>query len=600
MKTKYVSVFWNTIKGYRLKYLGYLGILLLSVIFSTFSTFVLKILIDILQYSDKVSYFNNVNDPLSLFFINHIFGGYDFLSSNLWIFSILIIGFAIAVGLLNLSRLVLSAFIKTAIAKNLQLRIFNHLERLDYSYIKGLRNGDIIQTCTTDEQALSQFYTQDLHTFFYTIFVVTINFSVLCSISYKVALVGICILPLLFIYSFFIIKKVHKYYRISDDSEGMLTAKIEESLSSIRLVKAYNNENFEINDFDKYLNDYKSKYLRYRKLSAFFISSSDIIMFSQVLVATAYAIYLCAMGEITTATVFISFTYISQIIWPVRDLATKFANLAKIMASIDRIKLIMEEPLEDIDSGLKPKIIGEIEFKDVSFRFPDDENNVLNNLNFKVKPGQTVAIIGKTGSGKSTLSYLLTRLYDNQEGEILLDGINIKDISKSHLRKNISLCLQEPFLFSKTIKENIKITDNNIDDDQIIESCEIAKIHDSILEFNNQYDTQIGEKGVTLSGGQKQRVAIARALVNKTPLLIFDDSLSAVDTKTDIEIRSALKARMKDTTTFIITHRVATAKDADLIIVLEDNTISEMGTYDELINKEGLFSRINTIQTRMK
>lgn len=599
MKSKYFYIFYKTINGYKLKYLGYLGILLCSVIFSTFSTFALKILIDILQYPTYELYTSNVYDPLSKFFLN-ILGGYDFLSNNLWIFSILIIGFAIAVGLFNLSRLVLSAFIKTAISKNLELTLFNHLERLDYSYIKGLRNGDIIQTCTTDEQALSQFYTQDLHTFFYTIFVVTINFAVLASISWKIAVVGVCILPILFIYSYFIIKKVRKLYRISDDSEGLLTAKIEESISSIRLVKAYNNENYELNDFDKYLSDYKGKYLKYRKFSAFFISSSDIIMFSQVLIATAYAIYLCALGEVTTATVVISFSYISQIIWPVRDLASKFANLAKIMASIDRIKLIIEEPMEDIDNGLKPNIKGEITFKNVSFKFPDDDKEVLKNLNFTAKPGQTVAIIGKTGSGKSTLSYLLTRLYDYQEGDILLDGISIKDISKSHLRKNVSLCLQEPFLFSKTIKDNIKITSNDINDDQIIESCQIAKIHESINEFNDGYETLVGEKGVTLSGGQKQRVAIARALVNKTPILIFDDSLSAVDTKTDIEIRSALKSRMKDTTTFIITHRVATAKDADLIIVLENNTISEMGTYDELINKDGLFSRINHIQTRMK
>ena len=195
---------------------------------------------------------------------------------------------------------------------------------------------------------------------------------------------------------------------------------------------------------------------------------------------------------------------------------------------------------------------------------------------------------------------LLTRLYDLTSGEILIDGINIKDISKKYLRQNISLVLQEPFLFSKSVISNIKITNERLSKEEVINATKIAAIHENILALEKGYHTQVGEKGVSLSGGQKQRVAIARSLVNKTPILIFDDSLSAVDTETDIKIRSQLKARMKDTTTFIITHRVATAKDADVIIVLENNTISEIGNYQQLINQDGLFKRINDIQSKME
>ena len=208
--------------------------------------------------------------------------------------------------------------------------------------------------------------------------------------------------------------------------------------------------------------------------------------------------------------------------------------------------------------------------------------------------------MGKTGSGKSTLMLLLTRLYDIESGEILLDGVNINQIQKKYLRENVSLILQEPFLFSKSIINNLKIKNEKLTSEEITTATKIAHIHDSILNLDKGYDTEVGEKGVQLSGGQKQRVVIARSLTKNSPILIFDDSLSAVDTETDIEIRTSLKEKMKDVTTFIITHRVATAKDSDLIIVLEDSKISEIGTYDQLLNKDGLFKRINDIQTKME
>ncbi|MFA6855518.1 MAG: ABC transporter ATP-binding protein, partial [Bacilli bacterium] len=256
-------------------------------------------------------------------------------------------------------------------------------------------------------------------------------------------------------------------------------------------------------------------------------------------------------------------------------------------------------PIEDIDSGETPEIHGHIVFKDAKFHYEDDDEAVIHDFNLDISPGETIAIMGKTGSGKSTLAHILSRLYEYTEGSITIDGVELKNIQKKHLRSHIATVLQEPFLFSRTILNNLKIANKKATENEIIRATSIADIHQTIVGFEKGYDTPVGEKGVTLSGGQKQRLAIARTIINEVPILIFDDSLSAVDTETDINIRSALKKRAQNTTTLIITHRVSTAKDANRIIVLEDGRISQIGNHDELINQDGLYRRIYDIQTRI-
>lgn len=599
-KTKrYFQIVSQLLNGFKAKYFLNIFLLFCGVFFYIISTFMNKVLIDCLQYQTSGDFFLNVKDPLTLLFTN-LFGGYDFLHQNLWIFSIIAIALALAMACFTVSRIILRSFIMTGISRQTQMNLFEHIEHLPYSTLKSLKNGDIIQTCTRDEQTVRKFIVGEVQNFFHTIFLVVFSFIILYIISRKMAVVSVIVIPILFIYSYFMIKIVRKRYRITDDSEAEMTSKIEENLAAVRLVKAFNNEKYEIDDFENYITDYKHKFIEWRKASSFFFSSSDILVFGQIALSVAVGIYLASIGDVTASTVVIAFTYVTNIVWPIRDLATNMSNLAQVLAALDRMILLFDSPLEDIDNGETPIITGNIEFKNVSFNFPDDlEKSVLKNINLSIKAGQTVAIMGKTGSGKSTLAYLITRLYEPTSGSILIDGRPLSSIQKHHLRKNISMVLQEPFLFSKSILSNIDIAKNNFAIDEIYTAAKIARVHDNILTFKNGYDTQIGEKGVTLSGGQKQRVAIARSIVSNSPILIFDDSLSAVDTQTDMEIRSALKNKMKNSTTLIITHRIATAKDADLIVVLENNTISEIGTYDELINKEGLFKRIADIQTRM-
>jgi ATP-binding cassette subfamily B protein len=588
---KYFKILWDLTAGHRKAYLFSFLFQAVIVIIMLSSTFMTKILVDTILMEAPTG-------PIDTF-LTTLLGGQAFLADRLWIFSIIIFGFGLSRGLLFFFRMYLRGVVETNIGRELQLKLFYHIERLPYPALKKSKSGDIIQTCTRDQETIINFLTRQLFGINYTLVIVVVSFTILMTLSWKMALVTIAILPLMFVYSFLLIKRVRVLYRKTEDSDGLVSAKIEETLSGIRLVKAYNNEKYEIDDFAKHLDDYRTKFIKWRKLSSFFFSSSDIFVFGQIVVTTLFGLYLALQGEISVGTLIVAFEFVSMIVWPVRDVAMTLSNLARAMAAMDRVNEILHQPLEDIESGLRPDIKGAIDIKDMSFHYDDGDETILEKISLSVRAGETVAIMGKTGSGKSTLSHLLTRLYDYTSGSIKIDGVELKSISKEHIRREIATVLQEPFLFSKTIINNLKIANRKASLEEIYRAAQIADIHQNILSFKEGYETKVGEKGVTLSGGQKQRLAIARTIINQAPILVFDDSLSAVDTETDIHIRTALKNRQSNTTTLIITHRVATAKDADRIVVLEDGHIAQLGTHEQLLNTEGLYRRIYDIQTRM-
>jgi len=588
---KYLKIMFAMTKGHRFRYFVSFFILFFAVLLQLISTFMSKILVDTLNYNPPTGLIDTT--------MTNLFGGQTFLRTNLWVFSFIIIGIGIARALINVSRNILRASVDTGIATDMQLKLFYHIERLPYPFLKKSKSGDIIQTCTRDEEVLRRFVIREVMSMVYTFYIVTLSFFILLTLSWKLAVSCIIILPPMFVYSYFIIKQVRIRYRKTDDSDGVMCAKIEENLSAVRVVKAYNNEKFEIENFEESLKDYEKKFIHWRKLSSFFFSSSDVFVFGQIVLTTLFGLYLAVLGEISIGTTVVAFSFVSMIVWPVRDVAMTLSNLARAVVSMDRINLILNEPLEDIESGVRPEIKGHIQIEHMSFHYDDGDEVVLKDISLDVKAGETIAIMGKTGSGKSTLSHLLTRLYDYTEGSIKIDGTELKTIAKEHIRREIATVLQEPFLFSKTIINNLRVANKDATEEEIIRAAKIADIHNNILSFKEGYNTPVGEKGITLSGGQKQRLAIARTIINNAPILVFDDSLSAVDTETDIHIRSALKARQANTTTLIITHRVATAKDADRIIVLEDGHISQEGTHDELVKQDGLYKRIYDIQTRM-
>lgn len=588
---KYFKILFKFTKGYRVLYLTSFVILFFALSFLLLSTFMTKVLIDTLQNIPP-------SGPVDTFLTN-ILGGQPFLRDNLWLFSVIILGLGFSRALMFFSRLIMRGLMDVNIGRDIQLDLFYHIERLPYSFIKKNKSGDLIQTSTRDLDIVRRFLVRQINSIVYTIFLTSIAFALLMSISWQIAVSSTIVLPVMFLYSYFLIRKVKKLFKVTEDSDGLVSAKIEEVLSGIRLVKAYNNENFEINDFDEHLQDYRKKFIKWRLATSFFFSSTDIMVFGQIAFTSLFGLYLTLSGVIGLGTLVIALQFVTMVVWPVRDVAMTLSNLAQAIASIDRLNVILNQPLEDIESGVRPDIKGEITFENMSFNYDDSDEVVLKNISFTVKPGETIAIMGKTGSGKSTLSHLLTRLYDYSSGSIKIDGYELNTIAKEHIRRQIATVLQEPFLFSKTIINNLKIANRNATIEDIQKAAQIADIHQSIVNFKDGYDTKVGEKGVTLSGGQKQRLVIARTIISKAPILVFDDSLSAVDTETDINIRSALKQRQEQSSTLIITHRVATAKDADKIIVLEQGRIVQMGNHEQLIKEDGLYRRIYDIQTRM-
>ncbi len=588
---KNFNLLWNYMNNNKIKYLLSIIATGLAVAFSLTIPLILQVVIDYILVGKEVE--GNI-------FVERLFGflgGSSYLIDNLWICGILIILITVVQGVFLYYKGKLSAEASEDVAKNLREKLYDHIQHLDYAYHKNADTGDLIQRSTSDVETIRRFLSVQMVEVGRAIFMVGISLYVMLNLNVQLTMIAMVTTPFIFIFSFIYFKIIQKSFKISDESEAELSTVIQENLNGVRVVKAFGREKFEIEKFKEKNLQYKKKTYKVIMNLAYYWSISDFMTITQIALVVVASIYYTNLGVITLGTAVVFINYIFRIIWPIKQLGRILADLGKALVSSERIQEILDEEREEEKSGeIKPEIKGSIEFKNVSFEYPDDETHkVLKNVSFNVDKGETVAIVGKTGSGKSSLVHLLPRLYDIKKGEIVIDGHNINTIEKKWLRKNVGIVLQEPFLYSTTIQKNISFQNENNPKD-IYEAARIASVHHVVKEFDQGYDTLIGEKGVTLSGGQKQRIAIARTIINNYPILIFDDSLSAVDTETDIAIRKALRERKKDVTTFIISHRISSIYDADKIIVLEKGQIKEMGKHDDLINKEGIYKRIYDIQ----
>jgi ATP-binding cassette subfamily B protein len=401
-------------------------------------------------------------------------------------------------------------------------------------------------------------------------------------------------LPFLSAFAYWVSGYINDYSRIIQEQYSTIAGRAQESFSSIRLIKAYNRENYEQHRFEQESESYRKKKLRLDMVESLFHPTLNLLIGLSVVIVVWKAGQLVIEGQLTVGNILEYIVYVAYLTWPVASLGYTVNRFQQSMASWKRIDEVLTEEIGIADKSHTDEDIetiqGSIEFRAVSFKYPGAQEYALHDLNLKVEAGQNAAIVGRTGSGKTTLVELIPRLFDTTEGEILIDGKNIKTIPLRVLRKNIGLVPQDTFLFSDTIAENIAFGTRGATQQQIETAAEKAQVKDNILDFEKKFETMLGERGITLSGGQKQRTAIARALIRDPKIVILDDSLSAVDTKTEEAILQHLRNELKGRTTLMISHRISTIKDADIIYFIENGTVVEQGTHKELIDNEGRYS----------
>lgn len=483
-------------------------------------------------------------------------------------------------------------------AELLRNRLYRSLQYASYDYHVKTESGDLIQRCTSDVETVRTFFALQLTEIGRALFIFTITSFIMYRLNVRMMLISVSLMPIIFIFSFYFFKRVRSKFQEVDEAEGSLSNVIQENLTGIRVVRAFARQQFEIEKYDEKNSAFRDRIYELLRLLAAYWSISEWTCMMQIALVVIVGGAMTANGTLTLGVYIAFIAYIERILWPVRQMGRILTDMGKMFVARDRIGAVLESDKEfrEDEEGLASPISGKIEFQQVSFAY-DEHSGVLDEISFTVEPGETVAILGPTGSGKSSLVHLLAGLYDPTGGQILIDGIPIEKYSKKSLRNQVGLVLQEPFLFNKSVRDNIALAEKEASDELVQEIADVAAVHSVIMKFDQKYETEVGEGGVTLSGGQRQRIAIARILIKDPPILIFDDSLSAVDTITDEEIREALKKRNKRATTFIISHRITSLSQADKILVIEHGKISEMGTHEELISQGGLYRRIWDIQS---
>lgn len=475
--------------------------------------------------------------------------------------------------------------------------LFDHIQRLPYAWHNSHQTGDIIQRCTMDVDLIRNFVSDQLMECIRIVLLIVVSLGLMFAMNVQLSLLVMAFIPVVFVTSFVFFGIVGKKFQQADETEGELTALVQENLTGVRVVRAFGRERFEIDRFNKKNEEFTGMWVRLGKVMGVNWGLGDFFAGLQVCVIIVAGAFLVERGQLTAGE-FLAFTaYNSMLVWPVRNLGRLLSELSKTSISATRLFDILDAEEEtNCPAPVKPGLNGDIVFDHVSFGYPGG-TGVLEDVSFTIKAGSTFGILGATGSGKSTLMYLLDRLYElpKGQGSITIGGIDIRKMDIAHLRKNVGIVLQEPFLFSKTFRESIADGAAREDLETVRHFARLAVIDDAIENFAQGYETPIGERGVTISGGQKQRVAIARMLMQDTAIKIFDDSLSAVDMETDAKIRHSIKENVHGTT-ILIAHRITTLMNADQILVLDRGKVAQMGTHEELSQQEGIYKKIFDMQ----
>lgn len=527
-------------------------------------------------------------------------GGRAFIRENYWLVPLAVVLFNLISGVFSYIKERNTALAGENIAKNLREKIYRKLSYLSFGYHAKAETGDLIQRSTSDVDTVRRFLSTQLVEAFRSIVMTVIAFWVLFDRDAQTALYSVMLIPAMFTASYVFFKRITKNFQLSDASEGKMSAVLQENLTGVRVVRAFGMQQKEVEKFDAASRDFQAKTYRLLKNLAVYWGSADFLTMLQIMITLLVCVWKAIAGEMTVGTLIVFTSYISMLVYPIRQLGRILSDAGKSLVALGRINDILHEPAEEEEEGaLKPPLDRDIVFDHVTFGY-DQGQPVLDDLCMTIPAGRTVALLGNTGSGKSSLVHLLQRLYAPTSGTITIGGVDIQKIDRKHLRAHVGLMLQEPFLYGRSIYENLSIAMPGASENQVKNMSRIAMADGFITEFEKGYDTLIGERGITLSGGQRQRIAIARTLLKDNDILIFDDSLSAVDMQTDQLIRRQLRQHKKDVTTIIISHRVSTLCEADLIVVLENGKLSDQGTHEELIQKPGLYQQIFAIQSALE
>lgn len=537
------------------------------------------------------------------YFVDTILPSENLLQMLPWV-ALGFVGLATLQGLFTFAGGRLAA--KTSEKAVLRIRnfLYDHIQRLTFTYHDNMQTGELLQRSTSDVDAVRRLFAEQTIGIGRIVMLFVVNFIALLTINVRLAFLSVAIIPVVLIISYYFFIKVGEAYEHFQEQEATLSNRLQENLAGVRVVKAFARQHFEKEMFE---DENQEKYRRGRRLTtmhAVFWPSTDVLCGMQMLLGFYLGARMAIDGTITTGLYLSYVGYITQIIWPIRNLGRLIADVSTGLVSFGRILQIVRQNREPLTVGShRPSnaVRGAVRFEKVNFTYEGEEEQVLHDIDFSVEPGQVVALLGGTGSGKTSLVNLLPRFYEYTDGRILLDDVELKDYPRDYLREQIGIVMQEPFLFSLTIRENITYgVTREVTEAEIEAAARAAAVHDVILSFPKGYETMVGERGVTLSGGQKQRVTLARTFLRNPRLLILDDATSSVDTETEAEIRSALDRLMASRTTFLIAHRIQSVMNADLVLVLENGRIVQRGTHDTLVNVPGTYQRIYDLQSRIE
>lgn len=575
---------WRMLTGFRMAYIGATSSLAISAFAKTCTYLLLG------YFADSV-------------LVRKVYIG-GTLDKTLVVIGVGFVSFAALEGTFSFLSGRLAAYTAEGITRRLRDFLFDHIQRLSFAYHSKTPTGDLIERVTSDVDALRRFFSEEAIGMGRIILLFLINWIAILELNRQLGMVSVIVIPFILLVSLWFFKKVTKRYEDYQAQEAILSTTLQENLTGVRVVKAFARQEYEKGKFEK---DNWSKFVKGKLLlimHSLFWPLSDIVLGFQMLFGFVFASMMAIRGEITVGTYIAYVGLVVWLIWPIRNLGRMIVQTSTGMVSYGRLMEIVKQAQEPLTDGIvqpSDPVHGDIVFENVSFMYEDGETEVLKNISFHIQPGQSLALLGSTGSGKTSLVNLLPRFHDYTGGRILLDGLELRDYSRKYLREQIGIVQQEPFLFSRSIRENILYgVGRMVTQKEVEHAAQAAAIHDVIMTFPDGYNTLVGEKGVTLSGGQKQRVTIARTLLKNPGILILDDSTSSVDTETEAEIRSALYDLMEKRTTFIIAHRIQSVMNADLILVLDKGRVVQMGRHAQLVkDRSSIYRQIFDIQTRI-